>query len=188
MNLSNHFLLPMPTIAGDYFADTLTLVCEHDDQGAMGLVVNKPTQVSLYELIGEIGGTPHRALLDQPVYDGGPVDAQRGFVLHDGQGDVTDSARLMSGLYLSTSADLLTSLTANEGSGSDPGSDPRFIFALGYAGWGAGQLESEITNNVWLTVPAEAELIFACPAHERLRRAAATLGIDLSLVANPGHA
>ena len=188
MNLTNHFLLPMPSIAGDYFSDSLTLICEHDSQGAMGLVVNKPTEVSLYELMSELGAKPHQSLLGSVVYDGGPVDTQRGFVLFSQADAVQDSVELMPGLQLTTSLDALHVLTQPQP--SDPASttcEP-FIVALGYAGWAGGQLEDEIRNNVWLTMPASPDLIFGQPSAQRLNHAAQTFGVNLSLVANPGHA
>ena len=181
MNLTNHLLLPMPTMAGDYFSDTLILLCEHNDDGAMGLIVNQPTDVTVYELFSELGIPTHADLLQQSVYEGGPVDPQRGFILHSDDVDYPESHPLIPGVRLTTTLDSLVSI----GHGNGPA---KYQVALGYAGWGAGQLEDEISNNIWLTMEADADLLFEGAADQRLHHAAARLGINLSLVANPGHA
>ena len=181
MNLAHHFLLAMPELSSDYFANTLTYICEHDDEGAMGLMINQPTTISLYELANEVGSTQDRSLLDIPIFAGGPVSTQQGFVLHSDDVTYPETKTLQGGLCVSASLQSLQDIA----NGLAP---QKYLVALGYAGWGKGQLEQEIADNVWLTAPADPDLIFNCSASDRLSAAARSLGVDLSLLARAGHA
>jgi putative transcriptional regulator len=188
INLTNQFLIAMPGMADDTFAGAVVYLCEHTDKGALGLVINKPIDIKLKNLFEKVELTLDREdLADEPVYFGGPVQTERGFVLHEKQGDDGDSysssLAIPGGeLAMTTSKDVLEALSHGAG--------PRKVLVtLGYAGWGAGQLEDEIGRNGWLTVSAAPEVIFDTPVEKRYDRALQLLGIDprmLSLEA--GHA
>jgi len=177
----HHFLLAMPSLAGSYFGDTITYVCEHSEEGALGLMINRPMpDVHLGELFDqlEITGQAHR---DEPVLEGGPVQRDRGFVLHSDDVFLESSLQLAQGLALTTAREILTAIADGEG-------PERFLVCVGYAGWGAGQLENEMTENSWLTAPADPEVIFDVPFEARVDRAAAALGIDFRLISGEaGH-
>ncbi len=185
MDLKHHFLLPMPTLAGDYFADSLTYICEHNEEGAMGILINRPSDLSLVELFSHLnfksGLTGSSHWVDTPVMEGGPVATSQGFVLHTSDRRYATSMDLGHTLCLSTALEVLESIA----SGSGP---EKFLVALGYAGWGAGQLESELSNNVWLTTDANLSVLFELPYENRLDAAARALGVDLRLISRPGHA
>ena len=180
--LRHQFILAMPGLAGSYFGDSISYICEHNDDGALGLVINRPVEdVQLGELFDqlEIDGPHHR---DTPVLEGGPVQRDRGFVLHSDDLVLESSLHLDDGLALTTARDILAAIA------DDRGPD-RFIVCVGYAGWGAGQLESEMADNSWLSCPAAADIIFDCPFGDRVERAAAILGIDFRLISGEaGHA
>jgi len=182
--LKGHFLIAMPTLAEGFFAHSLTYLCDHSENGAMGLVINRPMELSLGEVLEHLkfqgDGGEHQ---DDPVMAGGPVHTDRGFVLHRPAGREWESTlQLSDDIALTTSRDILSAIACNEGPGD-------MLVALGYAGWGAGQLEEELAANTWLTVPAQADIIFNTPHDKRLAAAAATLGIDLALLApGAGHA
>ena len=180
-SLKHHFLLAMPGLAGEYFGNTITYVCEHNEDGAMGIMVNRPIGLTLGELLEQLG-IEAAAALEQPVLEGGPVKRDRGFILHTDDRRYDASLSLGNGLMLSTARQTLESIGAGDG--------PRqYLVALGYAGWGAGQLENELTQNAWLSCPAQIEILFDVPFAERVNRAAATLGIDFRLMSNQaGHA
>lgn len=186
MRLTNHFLLAMPGLTGDYFASTLTYICEHSDEGALGIIVNRPMDFSLLELFSQLSLETQRHHVEVPVLEGGPVAPDRGFVLHSSEVMFESSAHLTDSLAMSTALDVLEAIATGKG-------PEQYLVALGYAGWGAGQLEAEITENIWLTAPCEAdsvaEILFSLPHEERLNAAAAALGIDFRLIASrPGHA
>ncbi len=182
INFKNQFLLAMPGLAGSYFGDTLTYICEHNTEGAMGLMVNRPSQVSLVELLArlgiDIGSTP----IEVPVMEGGPVAPEQGFILHSVETRFAASLNLGPGLMLSSAREVLEAIAEDEG-------PEHYLVALGYAGWGKGQLEDEVRDNAWLTCTAEADIIFHTPFQERVNKAASTLGIDFSLMSGQaGHA
>ena len=181
MNLKHHFLLAMPGLAGDYFSDSLIYICEHTDEGALGLIVNRPTDVTLLELIASFGLQAERGWADVAVVEGGPVDAQRATVLHAQHPSLTTSTDIVPGVCLTGAMELFQAAA----SGSAP---DQVIAALGYSGWGPGQLEDEIAANVWLTMPASTEILFDTPAPQKAAAAAATLGIDMRYLARPGRA
>ena len=184
ISLANQFLIAMPSMDGSYFGRSLTYICEHDDQGAMGLVVNKTTDMSVGKLLKEIKINDEviPQLAEQKVLSGGPVQTDRGFVLHSGNREWSSSLHLDDNIMVTTSKDILQNLATEDGPND-------FILALGYAGWSAGQLEDELADNVWLTVDADPELIFNTPVDKRWEKAVQKLGIDISqLAAFAGHA
>ncbi len=179
VTLKNQFLLAMPNQVGTYFADTATYICEHNEDGAMGIVVNRPSELSLVELLAQMGLETTRVAPDVQILEGGPVASERGFVLHSDDGNFATSLALDDGLMLSTAQEMLEAIARGEG--------PRdFLVALGYAGWGSGQLEGEIKDNAWLNCPGSKEVLFNTPFGERVDKAAAGLGIDFRLMS--GHA
>jgi putative transcriptional regulator len=182
-NFTHHFLIAMPAMADPRFSRTLTYVCEHNDGGALGIVVNKPTEMLLSSLFEQIDV----ALADPqfgrtPVHYGGPVQVDRGFVLHRPLGNWQSTLAVVDDVGLTTSKDVLEAVARGEG--------PRdVIVSLGYAGWSAGQLEQEIAQNAWLTVAADANVLFETPAEARLPAAMRLLGIDFSRLSDDvGHA
>ena len=183
MDLRNHFLLSMPALEDPNFSRTLTLVCDHSEHGAMGLVINRPVAVTCGEILAHLGidaATEH--LTQQPVYYGGPVEPERGFVIHEPVGQWDGTLRIDDHLGVTTSRDILDAIARGAG-------PARFLLALGYSGWGAGQLEAELTQNAWLTCPASRDILFDLPAEDRLSAAAQHLGIDLDLLSSDaGHA
>jgi len=182
VNLTHHFLLAMPGLGGDYFANSLTYVCEHNDNGAMGIMINRPSILTLVELLSRLGLQPNRKWVETMVYEGGPVATDQGLVLHSAEKRFASSAELGHDLCLSTAMEVLEAIADDEG-------PAKFLVAVGYAGWGAGQLESEIANNVWLTTEASADIVFHPAPDDKLTLAADRLGIDLNLIAaRPGHA
>lgn len=147
----------------------------------MGLMVNRPSDVSLLELMAQIGLKTNRRLIETPVLEGGPVSTERGFVLHSDDKTYESSANLGNTLSLSTALEVLDAIARDAG-------PQRYLVTLGYAGWAAGQLEAEIKNNVWLTTEADPDVLFNAPYENRLNAVAAAMGIDLSLIARPGNA
>lgn len=183
-SLANQFLIAMPSLNDGFFERTVTYVCEHDDEGAMGIVVNKATNISLNKLLLEIevGNGENPALADHSVLSGGPVQTDRGFVLHKGGREWSSSLKLEHDIVVTTSKDILENL------GHEQGPDD-FILTLGYAGWSAGQLEQELADNSWLTIDADPAIIFNTPVEQRWEKAVQILGIDVEqLTAFAGHA
>ncbi len=184
-SLANHFLIAMPSLADPNFTRTVTYICEHGEEGAMGLVVNRPLELSFTELLSHVEIEPParaRAGGEQPIYQGGPVQNERGFVLHRPPGDWEASLAISAEIGLTMSRDIIEAIA--EGSG------PRdYLIALGYAGWGAGQLEEELAGNAWLNGPADPAVLFDTPVERRWEAAAAHLGVDLALLSTDiGHA
>ncbi|MBI2313976.1 MAG: YqgE/AlgH family protein [Betaproteobacteria bacterium] len=183
VNLTHHFLIAMPAMADPYFSKTVTYICEHNDQGALGLVINRPIDMTLENLFEQIGltlGGGELRLL--PVYFGGPVQMDRGFVLHQPVGAWQSTMSVRDEVGLTTSKDILQAVARGEG-------PSRMMVTLGYAGWAPGQLEQEIAQNAWLTVKAVPRVIFEMPPEERLPAAMELLGIDFaSLSDDAGHA
>ena len=180
-DFSNQFLLAMPGMVEGALAGTVIFVCEHTSRGALGLVINRPTDLTLALLFERIDLKLEIGPVDDPVFFGGPVQTDRGFVLHAPAGEYTSSIRLGE-LALTTSRDVLQAVADGNG-------PSRMLVTLGYAGWGAGQLESEMAQNAWLSVDAEAHIIFDTPAEERYPAALKLLGIDpVMLAGEAGHA
>ena len=182
-SLNNHLLIAMPGMADPNFNSTVTLVCEHNDEGALGIVINRPSSLDLGGLFQQLSvDDADEKIASAPVLDGGPVARERGFVLHTPSGDFESTVTVSKDIQLTLSRDVIDSLAS--GTGPD-----RSVVALGYAGWEAGQLEQEMLHNTWLTVPATPELIFDVPFEERWASAAESMGIDISkLSPHAGHA
>jgi len=181
--LKHHFLIAMPHMADPNFAQTVTYIVEHSANGAMGLVINRPQALSLADILEQLRPDIEPPALCQhvPIYTGGPVQSDRGFVLHP-IGQTYQATVELEGLALSTSQDVLFAIADGEG-------PPRSLIALGYAGWEAGQLEAELADNAWLTCPFSADILFETDSDARLAAAAAHLGINLSLLTSQaGHA
>jgi putative transcriptional regulator len=183
INLTHHFLIAMPNMADPYFSKTLTFVCEHNDQGALGIVVNRPIDMTVQALFERLSLSLRAGeLADAPIYFGGPVQTDRGFVLHAPAGNWQSTLRVRDAIGLTTSKDILEAVGRGEG-------PAKMLVSLGYAGWSAGQLEHEISQNAWLTVEAKDAIIFDLPAEERLAAAMELLGLDFARLADAaGHA
>lgn len=180
-SLKDHFLVAMPVISDGIFAQSVTYICEHNEQGTMGIVINQPLDLRLDEIFKhlKISGTYHH---QEHILAGGPVHMDRGFVLHrDTEGAWDATLKISNGIALTTSKDILAAIAHDEGPTDS-------LIALGYAGWGAGQLETELTQNNWLIIPADSDIIFNTPVEQRAKAATAKLGIDLALVAPQGNA
>ena len=171
----NQFLIALPVLKEDYFRKTVCLLADHNDKGAFGLVINKPLDMELEDLFPE-----HEFRLRCPIMEGGPVDNDRLFFLHDTEHEFKSTYKISTDLALTTSTDLVDSLV--DGTGPQP-----LLAVLGYAGWDAGQLEREIAEDVWLLSPASTEVIFDIPFPQRPMVAASTMGVDLNLLASAGH-
>lgn len=182
-SLTNHFLIAMPGLQDPNFARTVTYVCEHTDQGAMGIVINRPTDVTLGELLSQLEiQTRLDCVRDTPVYQGGPVQTDRGFVLHSGGPRFDSTLDITPRISVTTSRDVLEAIAKGQG-------PERSLIALGYAGWGGGQLEQEMSANAWLSGPADDDIIFRLEAESRWLAAARLLGVDLNLLSGEaGHA
>ena len=182
-NLTNQFLIAMPGLMDPNFHQTVTFICAHNEEGAMGIVINRPLKFALGEVLSqmELASTNNKAL-NIPVYHGGPVQTDRGFVLHTMVDDWESSIRVSDRISVTTSRDILESIA--EGTGPD-----HALIALGYAGWAAGQLEQELKENVWLNGPADSDIIFNTPYDQRWEKSAALLGVDLGRISSDiGHA
>jgi putative transcriptional regulator len=184
-NFTHHFLIAMPAMADPNFAHTLTFVCEHNQDGALGIVVNRPTDMTLSTLFEQIEvPLTDDGLRNTPVHFGGPVQVDRGFVLHRPIGGWQSTLSINGQLGLTTSKDILEALNQGEGPGLD-----NVLVSLGYAGWAPGQLEQELGQNAWLTVEAQPSVIFERPSSERFFAAMELLGFDpASLSEEAGHA
>ena len=183
VNLTDHFLIAMPAMQDPYFANSLVYVCEHNAEGALGIIVNRTIELDLAGLLEKIDITLQAAdLARRPVYFGGPVQLDRGFVLHRPAGEWQSSIRINPEVALTSSRDVLAAV-------GEQGEPHDLLVTLGYAGWGAGQLEEELGQNAWLTVPARADILFDLPPEERLPAAMRLLGISLSQLSSvAGHA
>jgi len=182
VDLKHHFLIAMPNQVGTYFGNTITYICEHNEDGAMGLMINRPHSISLAELIEHSGLSGAPELAKVPILEGGPVSGQQGFVLHSDDGNFPASMSLGHGLKLTTAREVLEAVADDRG-------PYNYRVTLGYAGWGPQQLEGELAGNAWLTCPASIEILFDVPFEERIDKAAASLGIDIRLMSGQaGHA
>jgi putative transcriptional regulator len=180
--LRDHFLIAMPSLQDGYFAHTVTYICEHGDEGAMGLVINQPIDLTLEQVLRQLDLDPAPAMTEQPVFRGGPVQPEHGFVLHSPEKEWNGTRKLAGGLSLTTSRDILEAMALGKG-------PAQTLIALGYAGWGPGQLENEIADNSWLVTPASQAILFTLPPYERWNAAAQLIGIDMNLISQvAGHA
>ena len=187
INLTNQFLIAMPGMVDGNFAGTVVYLCEHNDKGALGLVINRPIDINLKHLFEKVDLSLDRSdLAERPVYLGGPVQTERGFVLHESLGDegghYNSTLKIEGGLEMTTSRDVLEALSNGAG--------PRKVFiTLGYSGWTAGQLEEEISRNGWLNVDADPDVIFDTPVEQRYDKALSLLGLQSWMISTQvGHA
>jgi len=189
INFTHHFLIAMPGLEDAMFSKSVIYMCEHSERGALGLVINKPSDINLQKLFDKVELPLHRQDLTQtPVFQGGPVQTERGFVLHESvvmPGNESLYASTMTipgGLEMTTSKDVLEALSTGYG--------PRKVFiSLGYSSWGQGQLESEISDNSWLTVAADPAVIFDTPVEQRYAKALKLLGLEAWMLSpEAGHA
>lgn len=186
INLTNQFLIAMPGMGDDTFSGAVVYLCEHTEKGALGLVINKPIDITLKNLFEKVElPLEIESLAEQPVFFGGPVQTERGFVLHDrspGAAPYSSTLAIPGGLEMTTSKDVLEALSNGHG-------PKRLLVTLGYSGWAAGQLEDELGRNGWLTVDASPEIIFDTPVEQRYGRAVSLLGFDPAMLSQEaGHA
>ena len=183
MDLTNQFLIAMPALADPNFHRTVTFLCAHNDEGAMGIVINRPMELTLGEVLGHMSIEPANPTVgEMPVLQGGPVSRERGFVIHRPAGTWDATLKVGEEIGIATSRDILTAVAA--GDGPDDA-----VVALGYAGWDAGQLEREVLDNAWLSGPADINTIFDIPFDKRWQHAARLLGVDVErLSGEAGHA
>jgi len=186
LNLANHFLIAMPSIQDPIFGGTVVYVCEHNEKGVLGVVINKPTDMTMDVLFDRVdlklAPGLRSSVVDQPIMFGGPVQDDRGFVLHTPSGRYSSSLTVTEDVAFTTSIDVLEAVA----SGAGPA---RMLVSIGYAGWSPGQLEEELSRNGWLTVGADARVLFDLPIEERYTAAIKLLGIDpLMLATEAGHA
>ncbi len=177
MQLTRHFLIAMPRQTGSYFANTVTYVCEHNKDGAMGLMINRPLDLSVERLMKQFGYTGAPGLADAKVLEGGPVSPEQGFVVHSDDGNFAASRKLGNGLMLTASREVLEAIANGQG-------PYHYLIALGYAGWGPKQLERELAESAWLTCPANNSILFDVPFEDRFEEATRALGIDFRLMSN----
>ncbi|WP_263768381.1 YqgE/AlgH family protein [Propionivibrio soli] len=183
VNLTDHFLIAMPAMEDPYFSKSLIYIAEHNDQGALGIIVNRPIDMDLGTLLEKIDVQLESSdLARQPVLFGGPVQTDRGFVLHRPVGEWQSTLAVNEDVGLTTSKDVLQAVAR-------VGRPRELMVTLGYSGWGAGQLEQELAKNAWLTVPADQSILFDLPYEDRLPKAMEILGVDITNLAdNAGHA
>ncbi len=187
VSLTHHFLIAMPAMADPNFSRTLTYICEHNAEGALGIIVNRPMDMSLATLFERVNipleANPATATFAElPVYFGGPVQTDRGFVLHRPSGDWQSTLKVGDNIALTSSRDILQTMR-------ETGEPHEVLITLGYSGWSAGQLEWELAQNAWLTVAARPQIIFDLPPGERLPAAMQLLGVDFANLSDvAGHA
>ncbi len=183
VNLTDNFLIAMPALEDPYFSNALVYICEHNENGALGIIVNRPIDMSLAGLMEKIDiKLEAENLANLPVYFGGPVQLDRGFVLHRPHGQWQSTLMVNSEVGLTSSRDVLAAV-------GKEGLPAEIIVTLGYAGWEAGQLENELSQNSWLTVPAKTSILFEMPPEERLPAAMQNLGVSFTQLSDvAGHA
>lgn len=179
----NQLLIAMPGLNDPHFHATVTLICEHNSDGALGIVINRPLPMALSGLLSQLSLTAHdKKTADALVYGGGPVAADRGFILHNAGYQFDSSLDVSDDIQLTFSRDVLDAIAAGKG-------PDKSLVAVGYAGWAPGQLEAEMLANSWLNVPATLDIVFDLPFQDRWQSAARSLGIDISqLTTAAGHA
>ena len=182
-SLTNQLLIAMPAMADPNFSTTVTLICEHNTDGALGITINRPLTLKMSGLFEQLSvEDPDPGVAGNPVLSGGPVGTERGFVLHGPEYSYENTLAVSDDIRLTLSRDVIDDLASGEG-------PEKSLVALGYAGWEAGQLENEMLANAWLSVPATPELVFDTPFAERWDSAARTLGIDIAqMSSDAGHA
>ena len=186
-SLCNHFLIAMPSLNDPNFQQSVSYICEHNDEGAMGVVINRLTELTFSDLCEQLDIEITDAdTSNYPIFDGGPVETERGFILHTPVGEWESTLAVTKDIGLTMSQDIIQAIA--EGYDSDNTPPKHFIITLGYAGWSADQIEDEIAENVWLNVPASNDILFQTPTEQRWTAAAASLGINLQqLSTDIGH-
>lgn len=182
-NLTNHFLIAMPNLQDGNFTHSVTYICEHDKNGTLGITINKPTDVKLGEIFHQLNiKSSNPDIEEQFIFQGGPVQIDRGFLLHSPHGVWDSSLKVTDSISVTTSKDILEAIAHGEG-------PDNVIIALGYAGWGPGQLEYELSENAWLSCPANEDILFHTAAEDCWEKAAKLMGVDLQLLSgDTGHA
>lgn len=181
--LNNQFLIAMPGLFDPHFSHTVTYVCQHNQDGALGIVINRPIGMKLKDIFEQMGiQSELDGVLDTPVFAGGPVQQERGFVIHSPCERQWDSSiSTADNIILTSSRDILEAIAIGDG-------PQQYLIALGYAGWGGGQLEREISENAWLNTPCGVAIMFETPVNQRWNAAAGQLGIDINRLTTPaGH-
>ncbi|MGD9425859.1 YqgE/AlgH family protein [Pantoea sp. NSTU24] len=187
MNLQHHFLIAMPSLQDPFFKRSVVYLCEHNEEGAMGLIINKPmenltVEGILKKLKISADDRDPAIRLDKPVFTGGPLAEDRGFILHSAQRTFTSSIRVSDNTIITTSRDVLESI-------GTPSQPANVLVALGYCAWEKDQLENELMENAWLTTPANSNILFQTPVAERWREAARSIGVDIhNMASDAGHA
>ena len=182
-SLTNHFLIAMPNLSDPNFYHAVTYICSHNDEGAMGIIINRPLDLFLGEILEQMNMSSHDSETEKtPIFQGGPVQTDRGFVLHPPNQKWDSSITVCDEIGVTTSCDILQAIAKGQG-------PKKSFIALGYSGWAAGQLEQEIKENVWLNGPADTQIIFNTPVAQRWVSAAALLGVEIDkLTSDVGHA
>lgn len=182
-DLTNQFLIAMPSLQDINFSQTVTYICEHNEEGAMGIVVNRPTSLYLHDILEQLEISDiNLGAREESIYIGGPVQTERGFVLHHDDSSWDSTLKVTPELSVTTSRDILESIAAGRG-------PDNHLVALGYAGWDSGQLQEEISANSWLNGPADTQIIFSTPPELRWKAAAQLLGVNMDLISgDAGHA
>ena len=188
LSLTNHFIIAMPSLNDPNFEQSVSYICEHNNEGAMGVVINRPIDLSFAELCEQLDiEITDTDTVNYPIFEGGPVETERGFILHTPIGDWESTLEVTKDIGLTMSQDIIEAIANGYSSDSPP--PKHFIITLGYAGWSEDQIEDEIAANVWLNVPATEEILFRTPVENRWTAAAASLGINLqTLSSDIGHA
>ncbi len=181
-SLRNQFLIAMPGVSDSIFTHSVTYICDHNEHGAMGVIINHPLSITLGDVFDQLNIRTRDETRQLPVLAGGPVNSQQGLVIHRDEGQWESTMRINDEICLTASKDIVEAMAQAAGPKSAQ-------LALGYAGWGSGQLEEELANNLWLTVAADSRIMFDIPPEQRWQTAAAQLGIDVNLVStHAGHA
>lgn len=181
-SLRDHFLIAMPSLNDSIFGHTITYICDHSKEGSMGIVINQALDINLDEVFRQLGSKDLSVHGSNPVLCGGPVQAERGFVLHSSECQFESTMLASNNIALTASRDVLDAIAAGQG-------PEKHIVALGYAGWTAGQLEEEIADNAWLVMEADSAIIFDTPLEQRWSAAAQQMGFDFNLISSTaGHA
>jgi putative transcriptional regulator len=182
-SLNNHFIIAMPSLSDPNFHHTATLICEHNEDGALGIIINRPLGINLGDILDHMDiKASSGTIAAQPVYMGGPVQGDRGFVLHEPLGNWDSTLKVTENTGVTSSRDILEAIACGTG-------PEKSFITLGYAGWGPGQLEQEIAANAWLSGPASTRIVFDIPYEQRWEAAAALIGVNLKLLSGEaGHA
>jgi putative transcriptional regulator len=180
--LNNQFIIAMPSLMEPIFHHTVTFLCQHTKEGALGIVINRSAEMKLGEIFKQMEITAKSPTASQaPVFTGGPVQQDRGFVVHTACGDWDMTLSVSKDISLTTSRDVIEAIAAGEG-------PEQYLVALGYAGWGEGQLEKEILSNSWLNTPYAKQILFDTPVNQRWNAAASQIGININHLTTPaGH-